>query len=124
LLGHLNSLCRASGVGAEINAAQLPVIGKEVFDLIAKDCIPGGSRENLKTADAFVQWNGATEAQKHLLTDAQTSGGLLLCVAPRKLAEVLETLDEHRTPCVAVIGQIVRTAKARIRIVASPNRSA
>jgi selenide,water dikinase len=123
LLGHLGSLCRASGVGAEIFADKLPIIANEVLDLIARDCIPGGSRENLKTANAFVQWNGATEAQKYLLTDAQTSGGLLLCVPPRKLAEVLETLKEHHTACVAVIGQIVRTAKARIQIVASPNRS-
>jgi len=98
LLGHLGSLCRASGVGAEIFANKLPIIANEVLDLIARDCIPGGSRENLKTANAFVQWNGATEAQKYLLTDAQTSGGLLLCVPPRKLAKVLETLDEHRTP--------------------------
>src|SRR3989442_3289230 len=56
LLGHLASLCRASGVGAAINASRVPVISNEVFELIAKDCIPGGSRENLKTAKAFTQW--------------------------------------------------------------------
>jgi hypothetical protein len=123
LLGHLGSLCRASGVGAEIFPDKLPIIANEVLDLIAQDCIPGGSRENLKTANAFVQWNGATEMQKYLLTDAQTSGGLLLCVPSRKLAEVLKVLKEHHTPCIAVIGKIVRTAKARIRIIASPNRS-
>ena len=123
LLGHLGSLCRASGVGAEIFADKLPIIAGEVLDLIARDCIPGGSRENLKTANAFVQWNGATEAQKYLLTDAQTSGGLLLCVPSCNLAEMLKVLKEHRTPCIAVIGKIVRTAKARIRIVASPYRS-
>jgi selenide,water dikinase len=123
LLGHLGSLCRASGVAAEIFADKLPIIAREVLDLIARDCIPGGSRENLKTANAFVQWDGATEAQKYLLTDAQTSGGLLLCVSSRNLAEVLKVLKEHRTSCIAVIGKIVRTAKARIRIVASPKRS-
>jgi len=68
LLGHLGSLCRASGVGAEIFPDKLPMIANEVLDLIAQDCIPGGSRENLKTANGFVQWNGATEAQKYLLT--------------------------------------------------------
>jgi selenide,water dikinase len=123
LLGHLGSLCRASGVAAEIFADKLPIIAREVLDLIAQDCIPGGSRENLETANAFVQWDVATEAQKYLLTDAQTSGGLLLCVPPRKLAEVVKVLKKHRTLCFAVIGEIVRTAKARIRIVASPNRS-
>ena len=116
LLGHLDSMCRASGVGAEIHAAQLPVIGKEVFDLIAKDCIPGGSRENLKTANDFTNWNDATDAQKYLLTDAQTSGGLLLCVAPRRLSDLLKVLKRHRTPCATVIGQIVRSAKPQIWI--------
>jgi selenide, water dikinase len=44
LLGHLGSMCRASRVGAVIESRQLPVISDEVFDLFAKECIPGGSR--------------------------------------------------------------------------------
>jgi len=116
LLGHLRSMCRASGVGAEIDASKLPVIGDEVLDLIATDCIPGGSRENLKTATAFTDWNGATEAQRYLLTDAQTSGGLLLCVRPRWYGEVLGILESHRTLCAAVIGKIIRSAKARVYV--------
>src|SRR5436189_2742740 len=42
LLGHLGSLCRASGVSADLRTAAVPVISKEVWDLVAKDCIPGG----------------------------------------------------------------------------------
>jgi len=108
LLGHLGSLCRASGVGAEIEASRVPVIHDEVFQLIAKDCIPGGSRENLKTANAFTKWNDVTQAQKYLLADAQTSGGLLLCVCPHLLDDVLRILNQHHTPCAAVIGRIAR----------------
>src|SRR5437773_7794465 len=70
LLGHLGSMCRASGVGAEIDASRVPVIGEEVFQLIAKECVPGGSRENLKTANEITEWNGVTDAQKILLADA------------------------------------------------------
>jgi selenide, water dikinase len=114
LLGHLGALCQASGVSAEVFAHQLPVIGREVFALIGKDCIPGGSRDNLQAADASTDWGAATEAQRVLLSDAQTSGGLLLCVPPRRLEAVVKLLRRHRTPCAAVIGRIVRPAKTRI----------
>ena len=117
LLGHLGSLCRASRVGAEIQAGQLPVIGREVFALIAQDCIPGGSRENLQTANEFVDWDkSVTDAQKYLLADAQTSGGLLLCVSPRRWPEVLARLKRSRSLCAVIIGEIVASKPRRIRV--------
>jgi selenide, water dikinase len=121
LLGHLGAICRASAVGAEIDARALPVVGKEVFQLIEQECVPGGSRQNLKTADSFTDWGQATQAQKYLLADAQTSGGLLLCVAPARLTAVLKILRKYKTPCAAIIGRIERerAAAPQIRVVAS-----
>ena len=116
LLGHLASMCRASGVGAEIQAGAVPAIANEVWELIEADCVPGGTRQNLKTAEAVCEWNDVSEAQKLLLADAQTSGGLLLCVAPRRLDAVLKMLRRARTPSAAVIGKIVRSAKPRILV--------
>ena len=117
LLGHLGALCKSSGVGAELDAGTLPVISREVWELIAQDCIPGGSRENLKAAEAFVAWSeGVTDAQRTLLADAQTSGGLMLCVPPRKLDDVLKIFRKHRTLCAVVIGRIVRSAQPRISV--------
>lgn len=106
LLGHLGSLCRASGVSVELHADKLPVIGPGVWDLIARDCFPGGSRENLKAVSAFTVWDGVSDAQKFLAADAQTSGGLLLCVPPRNLTRVLRLLVERGAPCAALIGAI------------------
>ena len=116
LLGHLGSLCRASGVGAEIEAGRVPALSREVFALIERDCIPGGSRENLRAAAAWTRWNGVSQSLKFLLADAQTSGGLLLCVPPRNLETVLKLLKAHRAPCAAVIGRIVRANKPRIEV--------
>jgi selenophosphate synthase len=58
-----------------------------------------------------VDWREATEAQRILLTDAQTSGGLLLCVAPDNLTKVLRLLQKAHTPSAAIIGKIVRRRK-------------
>jgi selenide,water dikinase len=114
LLGHLGSLCRASGVGAEIDASSLPAIDARVAQLIAEDCIPGGTRENLKTAEEFTEFGDVDDYARYLLADAQTSGGMLLCVPPRHLAAVLRILKKLRTPSASVIGKIVRSPKPKI----------
>ena len=101
---------------AEIFAASVPAISSEVFDLIAAGCIPGGSRDNLAYANGFTDWVGVTEAQKTLLTDAQTSGGLLLCVPPKNDKAVMKRLEKAGTLCAAVIGSIVRSSKPRVRV--------
>ena len=106
LIGHLASLCRASGVAADIDLDAVPVISEEITDLVRLNAVPGGTRENLYAATVIVDWNKARPFQKLILTDAQTSGGLLLCVAPPKLARVLEILQKARTPCAAVIGRL------------------
>ncbi len=116
LLGHLGAVCRASGVGAEVCAGAVPVINAEVVELIAAGCIPGGSRDNLEFAASFTEWNGVTPVQKVLLTDAQTSGGLLLSVPRRNLEKVLKLLKLQHALSAAVIGNIVASKKPRIRV--------
>jgi selenide,water dikinase len=116
LLGHLGSLCRASGVGATVSAAALPIISREVLRLIEQDCFPGGSRQNLQSAESFTDWGEASLAQKYLLTDAQTSGGLLLCVAPKNLDRVRRILKRYRTPCASIVGRIERKPAGLVRV--------
>src|SRR5712691_3603293 len=116
LLGHLASMCRASGVTAEIRANDVPAICAEIYKLIDGGCIPGGTTQNLRTASAVTNWNKTKRSQKLLLTDAQTSGGLLLAVAPRRLDDVLRLLVEWRTPCRAMIGKIFRASGQLIHV--------
>jgi selenide, water dikinase len=107
LIGHLASLCRASRVSADVNAGTVPMISNEISDLIEQGCVPEGSRQNLYAATVAVDWGSTDEASKILLTDAQTSGGLLLCVTEANLGKVLNLLRKARTSSAAVIGKIV-----------------
>lgn len=108
LLGHLISLCRSSGVTATLNASDIPVIGPEITRLIEEEgCVPGGTKENLNTANEDVEWgSGVSDASRYLLADAQTSGGLLCCVPEKHLEAVLAICDEDETLCQTVVGQI------------------
>lgn len=108
LLGHLISLCRSSGVTAELNSKDIPVIDPEIGRLIEEeDCVPGGTKENLRTAEPETFFDsGVSDASKFLLADAQTSGGLLCCVPERHLDEAMAILDEQETLSKSVIGRI------------------
>ena len=106
LMGHLVSLCRTSSVSAEIQSRAVPMIADEIADLIEQGCIPGGSRENLVATTVAADWGTVNEWRRILLTDAQTSGGLLLCVPAANLDKVLVILRRTKTACAAVIGRI------------------
>jgi selenide,water dikinase len=108
LVGHLASLCRASKVSATIDPECVPPISNEIVDLISGDCLPGGTRDNLKLAQQNVDWQNTPKSLRILLSDAQTSGGLLLCVNQRHLTKVLDVLKRSGAPLAAVIGKIVR----------------
>jgi selenide,water dikinase len=107
LIGHLANLCRGSGLCADLDAEALPVISKEIGELIERDLIPGGTRQNLYSATVLVEWSRATHQQRILLSDAQTSGGLLLCVAETNWPKVLRLLRKASAPCATVIGRLV-----------------
>ena len=78
LLGHLFKLCRASGVGAVIDAGAVPVLDG-VRGALAEGYVSGGSRRNLDWVRPHLRPDpGITEDELLLLADAQTSGGLLV----------------------------------------------
>lgn len=108
LLGHLRSMCLASGVSMEIISLDVPLFDREVLRLVEEEaCVPGGTKDNLETVDPFVDWAGSvSQAMRFVLADAQTSGGLLLCVPEDQLTEVLQLLEQEETLSRAVIGRV------------------
>jgi selenide,water dikinase len=111
LLGHLTSMCRASDVSADIDPMNVPPINRELLELVSLGCVPEGTRQNLADATVTVDWRNVPETQKILFSDAQTSGGLLLCVRKGNLEKVLTLLRKARTPCAVVIGKIVASRR-------------
>ena len=77
LLGHLFKLCRASGVGAVMDSAAVPVT-EGARESLEQGFIPGGSRRNLSWVLPHLDADGIPEEELILLADAQTSGGLLI----------------------------------------------
>ena len=105
LLGHLGNILAASRVGARIEWSRLPLLPGTV-ELAGRGSVPGGTRRNYEAAR--VEWAAdLSEAERLLAVDAQTSGGLLLAVAPARLEILLEALAREATPAAAVIGEIL-----------------
>jgi selenide,water dikinase len=105
LLGHLREMLAASGVGAELHAAAVPVL-PGTLDLLAQGYVPGGSRRNLDAVHAWI--TVAPAVPDHvplLLADAQTSGGLLIAAPADRAAQLQAALQAHGTPA-AVIGRL------------------
>ena len=78
LLGHLYKMCRASGVGAIVDRAAVPVI-ESAREALRDGFVSGGTRRNLDWVRPQLRWApDVSEDDLLLLADAQTSGGLLV----------------------------------------------
>ena len=79
LLGHLFKLVRASGVGAVIDTAAVPVLDG-AWESLREGYVSGGTRRNLDWVRPHLDASGGSVEEDVLLmlADAQTSGGLLV----------------------------------------------
>lgn len=117
LLGHLYEMVTASGVGAVVMAASVPIL-PEAERLASEGVAPAGSHSNLAYLEDRVEWGrAATKTRKILLSDAQTSGGLLIAVSAARSRKLLKRLHEAGVTEAAEIGGIVADKSAMIKIV-------
>jgi selenide,water dikinase len=109
LLGHLLEMCRASRVGARLDFAALP-LHPGVMELAQGGCVTGASSRNWASYGEEVTLDGIDEVRRSLLTDPQTSGGLLVACAPDAVGSVLTTFRDQGFERAAVIGECVAGA--------------
>lgn len=106
LLGHLRHLVEAAGVSATLAASRVPLLDG-VLALIAAGLVPGGTRRNASYAAAITAFDEAVPAELRLaLADAQTSGGLLLCVPPEHASETVTRLRDAGCEGAAIVGEL------------------
>jgi selenide,water dikinase len=119
LCGHLIEMLTGSGVDAEIDAGAVPLL-PDVLALASRGAVPGGTQANRRFCDPQVDWGELPEPERIVLCDAQTSGGLLVALAPAR-ADAFVTACERVGPLAqARIGRVVAAADAgcpgRIRV--------
>ncbi len=86
LLGHANEIAQASHVAMHIDSSRVPLMNS-ITQLISEGIVPGGSVENAQAHARFTSFRASVpEAVRTALSDAQTSGGLLIAL-PRDRAE-------------------------------------
>ena len=116
LLGHLKAMALASGVGAWVALSKVPLL-TGTWELAEQGIAPGGTHRNLASLGATTEWDRSLpEVAKVVLSDAQTSGGLLLSVAPERKDWLMEELSRHGVQGSVVIGGMEKATPGHIRV--------
>lgn len=112
LIGHALGIARESRVGLEIDLAALPLLPGALE--LAADNQAGGLKANRKQFTERVESSGEPDTARHTLVyDPQTSGGLLLCLAPDRADALLLELKEARK-----IGRVTAANPGKILLLA------
>ena len=105
LLGHLLEVCRASGVAARLRWQDIPLLPG--VEALARDgFVTGASGRNWAGSQTEVTLAGSLpDTARAILTDPQTSGGLLVACAPESARAVLDLFHDEGFEAARVIGE-------------------
>jgi selenide,water dikinase len=117
LLGHLRNLTAASGCAAILRQDAVPVLDA-AWSYVREGIAPGGTHANWRFLGDWVEYaSGVDKSAQLVLCDAQTSGGLLIAIAPAAVDALCDDLRSRGAPCAAVIGELVDGRAGHIRVV-------
>lgn len=107
LLGHLLEICRGSRLAAEISFGQLPVLSA-ARHLLEQGYATGASDRNWSSYERDVRLPaGVPDWHRKLLTDPQTSGGLLVACDNASVPQVLRIFQDQGFQSAVRIGTLV-----------------
>ena len=117
LLGHALNIARASKKTLRIWGAAVPLLPR-VLDFAREGVAPAGLRSNLGYAEPHVGFDdGVPETLRMALADPQTSGGLLIAIAPKRAAGLMKALKRAKVNA-AAIGEVVAAGRTPIQVAA------
>ena len=116
LMGHTAKMALGSNVSIHLDARAIPAM-TDVMGLIEMGCIPGAAFRNQEFCGPDVSFSDAvTYNQKMLLHDAQTSGGLLMCVRPGDADAVVSELRESGHKSAVIIGEVRKASGKAVHV--------
>ncbi len=116
LAGHALKMARASGSTLVINMSCVPLIG-DTYSLVDQGCIPGASFRNLEFGEKETGFEENLDYNlKMIAFDAQTSGGLLICVPHAVSDSLISELKATGLDKSAVIGRVTRCSGKKVII--------
>jgi selenide,water dikinase len=117
LLGHSLEVARGSGATIVIQADAVPLLN-QAEALVQAGFVTGASGRNWASYGEGIDLPGDfPDWRRQLLADPQTSGGLLVAVAPERANALLATIREAGYPRAAIIGS-VEAGPPRVRVTA------
>ena len=120
LLGHLRNILKGSRLRAQLDLNKIPLL-PGALDHLAAGYYPGGSKANLKHVEGslrrrFSSRDEHASARTKLAADAQTSGGLLICLRREQAERIIEELRGHGQPA-AIIGELLAAKPNEIGLI-------
>jgi selenide, water dikinase len=106
LMGHLTQMLGDS-LDATIRWRDVPLL-EEAIALARKGILPAGSRRNLRNVGPLVDSDGLDEAERAVLFDAQTSGGMLIAVTRDRAQVLMDALAAEGVPRARVVGSLTK----------------
>jgi selenide,water dikinase len=100
LLGHASHIARASGVTVRLTVAAVPTL-PGAREAAERGVRTGGAERNAAYLESLVEWGRASDSDRALLIDPQTSGGLLVALKPEVVGSYIA-----RVPGAVVIGDV------------------
>ena len=109
LAGHLLEVCRGSRLSAQVGLQEMPLI-TEAKAFAGQGIVTGASARNWAAYGADIVWPAAgSEASRALMSDPQTSGGLLVTCSQDSVAPVLAAFANAGFELAAVIGAMTES---------------